>query len=181
MEFSLRRIPAVYFCSTQSVCCTTQPMTSDREETYFVFIWKEYINSESGGFGVFSDFLTWVFNYDNFAVLHPPCARCFFWTRGGNVVQNPGCYKSCCCCCTLCVATFWSSTLFISLFKSLLTQDQNNLVCLNKVNLKATSSQYLTLIGRQQQLLFALQNVSVYFPHLNHDFSCFFVVTLLDR
>lgn len=68
------------FCSSQSVCCSTQLMTSDTVEPYFVFIWKEYINRELSccSVEVFSlilpsvaaghhveTLLIWVFNYDN--------------------------------------------------------------------------------------------------------------------
>lgn len=87
--------------------------------------------------------LIWMFHSDNSCTVKPPCARCFFGEKSSKILHLIN----------LVVVQHFSSTLFISLFKPPLAPDQNNLVCLNRVDVKANSSPYLALIGRQQQLL----------------------------
>lgn len=86
------------FCSSQTVCCSTQLMTADSVEPYFVLIWKEHINSELSSCSVvwfplphsslFSQQVTEAKHYlfgcliMIIAVLYSSLPWCFVWTQG---------------------------------------------------------------------------------------------------
>lgn len=101
------------------------PHSSWRLETYYVLIWKQYINGEAGCCGVFAvvllhcfaaghraaTSLIWMFNYDNGSTA---ATMCFLWTL--DVIN---------------LAVVFVFCIILKLFKSLLAQDQNNLVSLS--------------------------------------------------